>query len=272
MPLLKKPWRRWVLTKGMRSMKRRTVPIYRRRPFPANMFVEWLFLMVIVFIAAILLNRIWMRASEQSEATLFRAVNLPTATIAPSINEAAVTVPTAANSGNPAVTGQVASIDRSGADATTIAPGGLGSIVVGQSAPDFTLPTLEGGEVTLSELRGLAILINFWASWCEPCRVETPLLVSAYRRYADEGLVVLGLNLTEQDRLEDVQAFVSEFDVSYPVLLDDGPEVSHNLFNLIGLPMSVFVDRRGTVKRVIVGAIMDTEIDRYIAEIIGEDY
>ncbi len=146
MLLLKKPWRRWVLTKGTRSMKRRTVPIYRRRPFPAAMFVEWLFLMVIVFIAAILLVRIWMRASEQSEATFFRVVNLPTTTIAPSIVETAVTVPTAANSGNPAVTGQVASVDRSGADATTIALGGLGSVVVGQSAPDFTLPTLKAAK------------------------------------------------------------------------------------------------------------------------------
>lgn len=235
------------------------------------MFIEWLFLTIIVIVAAILLNRIWLQASEQNVSTLARAANVPTATIA-SGGAMVITSPTAAASpGDSTTTQEAASIDLSSAYVTVMAPAGLGDLRVGQLAPDFTLPTLEGGEITLSELNGQAVLINFWASWCVPCRVETPLLVDAYHRYADEGLVVLGLNLTEQDRLEEVQAFVSEFDVSYPVLLDDGTEVSHNLYNLFGLPMSVFVDRSGIIKRVIVGAIMDAEIDRYIAEIMGEN-
>ena len=145
------------------------------------------------------------------------------------------------------------------------------STIIGQPAPDFTLPTLDGGTLTLSDLRGQPILINFWASWCEPCRVETPLLVEAYRRYESRGLVILGLNLTEEDTLEAVQAFVNEFNVPYPILLDNGPEVSHSVYDVIGLPTSVFVDRGGNVKRVVVGAIADTEIDLYIAEIVNED-
>ena len=104
-----------------------------------------------------------------------------------------------------------------------------------------------------------------------PCLEETPLLVDAYHRYADEGLVVVGINFTEQDTREAAQAFVNKFNVSYPIVLDYGHDVSHGTYNILGLPLSIFVDRSGLVKRVVVGAIADTEIDLYIAEIMGED-
>ena len=83
--------------------------------------------------------------------------------------------------------------------------------------------------------------------------------------------MILGVNLTEEDTLEEVQAFVNEFNVSYPILLGNGPEVGHSLYDVIGLPTSVFVSRTGVVKRVVVGAITETQIDPYIAEIISED-
>lgn len=142
---------------------------------------------------------------------------------------------------------------------------------IGQPAPDFTLPRLDGGEFTLSDMRSQPVIINFWASWCIPCLEETPLLVDAYHRYSDEGLVVVGINFTEQDTREAAQAFVNEFNVSYPIVLDYGHDVSHGAYNIIGLPVSLFLDRSGLVKRVIVGPIADTEIDLYIAEIMGED-
>jgi len=236
-------------------------------------------MMVIVVIIGILLSRLWLRASGQEEQSpVFPFFSSPDRTITPTPFDMAASSATAASRlRDSELLPQETPFFSSEASLSTpvvisdLQPSALGGELVGHPAPDFTLPTLDGGEITLSDLRGQPVLINFWASWCAPCRVETPLLVDTYHRYADEGLVVLGVNLTEQDTLEEARAFVNEFDVSYPILLDDGPEVSHNLYNLIGLPMSVFVDRSGVVKRVIVGAIMDTEIDRYIAEIMVED-
>lgn len=263
----------------MGSMKRHPMPKPHRPPSRSSIFLEWLFLMVIIVMIAILLSRLWLRATGQEEQpSVLPFLSSQERTITPTPFDMAASSATAGsrlrNSELLPQETRFASSEASLSTPVVISdsqPSALGGELIGQPAPDFTLPTLDGGEITLSDLRGQPVLINFWASWCAPCWVETPLLVDAYHRYADEGLVVLGVNLTEQDTLEEARAFVSEFDVSYPILLDDGPEVSHNLYNLIGLPMSVFVDRRGIVKRVIVGAIMDTEIDRYIAEIMGED-
>jgi peroxiredoxin len=144
------------------------------------------------------------------------------------------------------------------------------AVLIGEIAPDFTLPTLTEDEITLSELRGQGVWINFWASWCEPCRVEMPLLTTAFERYHDDGLMILGLNLTEQDTLEAVNSFVNEFDITYPILLDYQGHVSSDSYKLLGLPMSVFVDRSGIVKRIVVGAVLETEVMSLVAEILGE--
>jgi len=139
-----------------------------------------------------------------------------------------------------------------------------------REAPNFTLPILGGDEFTLSTLRGQAVWINFWASWCAPCRIEMPLLTAAYERYRGDGLVIIGLNVTEQDTLDAVNSFITEFDVVYPIVLDQPGHVSNDRYNLIGLPMSVFIDRAGIVKRVVVGAVTEEEVDPFVAEILEE--
>jgi len=146
------------------------------------------------------------------------------------------------------------------------APGPLPAI--GAVAPDFTLKTLDGGEVSLSQFRGRPVLINFWASWCPPCRLEMPDLVRAYEAHKDEGFVLLGINLTFQDSIPDVQAFVEEFNMTFPVLLDETGEVTLDLYQLRGLPMSVFVDRTGLIAHMRIGALTGGQIDEFVADIL----
>ncbi len=122
-------------------------------------------------------------------------------------------------------------------------------------APDFTLDTLDGTKVTLSDLRGKIVVINLWATWCPPCRAETPALENAYVQYKDSGVVVLGLNVTNQDSEKDVPLFVEEFGLTFPILLDRDGSVSA-LYQLKGLPTTYFVNREGIIRTVVVGGPM----------------
>jgi peroxiredoxin len=140
--------------------------------------------------------------------------------------------------------------------------------VVGAPAPDFTLKTLDGETASLSQFRGQPVLINFWATWCPPCRLEMPDLVRAYETHKAEGFVILGVNLTFQDSLSDVQAFVKEFNMTFPVLLDEDGNVTQNLYRLMGLPLSVFVNREGTITRLNLGAMTGEQIDEFVAEVL----
>jgi len=122
-------------------------------------------------------------------------------------------------------------------------------------APDFTLDTLQGEKVTLSHLRGKIVVVNFWATWCLPCRKETPELEKAYEQYEDSGMVLLGVPLTEQDSVSDVESFVQEFKLTYPILLDRDGSVS-NLYQIEGLPTTFFINREGIIRTVVVGGPM----------------
>ncbi len=117
----------------------------------------------------------------------------------------------------------------------------------GDPAPDFTATSLhDGTPVSLSDYRGHALLVNLWATWCHPCREETPYLQAVYERYRDEGLRVLGVSVDRSADRDLVVEFVEEFGVEYDIALD--PEaVSRELFHARGLPTSVLFNRDGTV-------------------------
>jgi cytochrome c biogenesis protein CcmG, thiol:disulfide interchange protein DsbE len=134
-------------------------------------------------------------------------------------------------------------------------------------APDFTLETLTGGQVQLSSLRGKIVVVNFWTTWCPPCRAETPALEASYKAYTDVDVVVLGVNLTDQDSLNDVQSFVQEFGLTYPILLDrDG--ATGLLYQLNGLPTTFFINRQGVIRTVVVGGPMSETFIRSKIEIL----
>lgn len=139
---------------------------------------------------------------------------------------------------------------------------------VGKPAPDFSLKTIEGKEIKLSDLRGKAVLINMWASWCPPCRDEMPGIQAAYEKYKDKGLVVLGIDFTVQDNLPDVKSFVQELKLTFPILLDETGEVSAGWYGMRALPTSYFVDAQGVIQRIQVGAMSPEKIEEYLAEIL----
>jgi len=112
-------------------------------------------------------------------------------------------------------------------------------------APDFTLKSLDGSNVKLSEYRGQVVMINFWASWCAPCRQEMPLLEDLYRRYSKLGFVILGVNV-EQDQAQ-ARALLQKIPVSFPILFDTGNRVSE-LYQVVAMPSTVILDRDGNVR------------------------
>jgi len=123
------------------------------------------------------------------------------------------------------------------------APGG-GIADAGEVAPDFRLPTLDGETVQLSELRGHPVVVNFWASWCNPCRQEFPLLDKAVREHEKDGLVIVGV--TFRDIESDSRDFVEETDATWPQAVDDDGAVART-FGVRTIPVTFFVDAEGVV-------------------------
>ena len=113
------------------------------------------------------------------------------------------------------------------------------------TAPDFTLESLDGEHVRLEELRGQVVLINFWASWCGPCRQEMPVLDRLHQRYQSTGFTVLGVNV--EGEAAPAKSIVDKTAVTFPVLIDAGQSVS-KLYDLKAMPSTVVVDRDGKVR------------------------
>ena len=126
---------------------------------------------------------------------------------------------------------------------------------------------LGGGEASLSYYRGRPVFINFWASWCAPCRAEMPDIVEAYNRHRNAGLEILAIDNTQLDVVEDVHAFVKEFQMPFPVLLDEEGAAT-KAFGVLGLPTSVFVDGDGIVQGVHAGPLTEDTLAEYLAEIL----
>jgi len=117
--------------------------------------------------------------------------------------------------------------------------------VMSGEAPDFTLKSNSGQNIRLSELRGEVVLINFWASWCGPCRQEMPVLDELHNQYKALGFTVLGVNVEENP--QQARKLLKDMPVSFPVLFDDSSVVSKQ-YDVIAMPSTVLVDRNGNMR------------------------
>ena len=133
------------------------------------------------------------------------------------------------------------------------------------SGPDFTLKTLDGQEVTLSKLRGKVILLDFWATWCGPCRESIPHLVHLQKTYQEKGFEVIGMNMDKGDA-ETVRHFVKSMDIPYTIALTPD-EVSRN-YGVTALPTTILIDKEGKIRQKFLG--FTSEISKQITSLVSE--
>jgi peroxiredoxin len=149
------------------------------------------------------------------------------------------------------------SADRSGASTA----GQIPAPQQGFLAPDFELNTPTGESIRLSDLRGQAVLINLWATWCPPCRAEMQSIEKVYQEYKDQGFTVLAVNMTYQDDPLSVMPFVSEQGLTFPILLEETGEMA-KAYQLRSLPSSYFVRKDGIINEIVIGGPMSEALLR----------
>ncbi|MFQ5597741.1 MAG: redoxin domain-containing protein [Nitrospiria bacterium] len=128
--------------------------------------------------------------------------------------------------------------------------------LVGGPVPHFQLESLNGSSGKISDYQGKVVLLNFWATWCEPCKKEMPEIQAAYDEYKDQGFVVLALNFGEKK--SDAQKLVNEMGLTFPILLDRKVEVAER-HNVVSLPVTFFIDPNGIIKEKVFGGTLTKE-------------
>ena len=137
------------------------------------------------------------------------------------------------------------------------------SVSVGAPAPDFELQNLASETATLSEMRGKIVVINFWATWCEPCKVEMPFFEKTYAR-RQPRLEIWGVNFDEPP--QQVEKFVEEFNLSFPVLLDPGGNVQ-DLYRVRGYPTTFVIDEEGIIRFHHIGLLTEDQLESYLDQL-----
>jgi thiol-disulfide isomerase/thioredoxin len=168
--------------------------------------------------------------------------------------------------------------------AELVASGGAGDVphfvtpLMSKPAPDFTLEDVNGKKVSLSSYKGKAVLINFWATWCGPCKIETPWLVDLRNQYAGKGFEILGISADDldlddkkklADEKRDIEKFAEQEHMQYPVLINGG-SLDKAYDGLDALPTSYFVDRSGKVVAASLGLTSKDDIESNIHKALGE--
>ena len=134
-------------------------------------------------------------------------------------------------------------------------------------APDFTLTTFDGRAITLSQLRGQVVVVNFWASWCVPCRQEADYLERTWRKYQDRGVVFIGVNWVDTDK--EARAFLDEFGITYI----NGPDLGTRIaqaYRIRGIPETFFVDKTGQLSGMKIGPFAPPELENRLDELLKE--
>jgi cytochrome c biogenesis protein CcmG, thiol:disulfide interchange protein DsbE len=144
-------------------------------------------------------------------------------------------------------------------DATTA--GLIPAPQAGFLSPDFTLNNLNDEAIRLSDLRGSVVLVNVWATWCPPCRAEMPAMQRVYEEYQAQGFEILAVNASAQDTFANLEPFVAEYGLTFPILLDETGEVTR-AYRVLSLPTSFFIGKDGVISEVVVGGPMDEALLR----------
>jgi thiol-disulfide isomerase/thioredoxin len=147
------------------------------------------------------------------------------------------------------------------------APAQVSTADVGQMTPPLRLPLVGGGEMDLESFRGRVVLLNFWATWCEPCKAEMPVFERAQQQYRDRGLAVLAVNFQERD--DEITPFLNQLGVTFPSLVDRTGEVTRQ-WRATGLPTTFVIDRQGIIRDVRVGALTDAMLEDRLTKLLGE--
>ncbi len=136
-------------------------------------------------------------------------------------------------------------------------------------APDFTLAGFDGRTVTLSQLRGKVVIINFWASWCPPCREEAAYLEQTWRKYKGQGVVLIGVDYVDTEK--EALAYIKEFGITYINGPDLGTKISQ-AYNIKGVPETYYVSKSGVLEGMYVGPLQSPLLDQKIDEMLAEPY
>lgn len=138
---------------------------------------------------------------------------------------------------------------------STVQQNGRTGLKPGNKVPDFTMTALNGQKISIQDLRGQKVILNFWATWCPPCRKEMPDMQKIFSTYEDKNLSILAVNLRYTEKSTDsVSAFVKERNVAFPILLDQDGRVSKK-FQAVSLPTSYLIDSRGIIQKKIIGPL-----------------
>lgn len=137
----------------------------------------------------------------------------------------------------------------------------------GNLAPDFELSDMEGNPVKLSDYRGKAVLLNFWASWCPPCRAEMPHMEKLYNKYKDENFDILAVNLTNTEKNSgDAEKFVKELGLTFTIPMDVKGEAGSD-YNIMAYPTSYFIDSDGVIREKVLGALNEEYMEKEIKKL-----
>ena len=135
----------------------------------------------------------------------------------------------------------------------------------GKPAPDFSSPALSGGEIALADYTGKVVIVNFWATWCPPCKAEMPGINDFYETHQEEGLVVLAVNAEESE--SEVRPFIEASGFTFPVLLDPAGSIV-NQYQIHNFPTTIIIDRNGVVRHIQVGMISEEELETAVAPLL----
>jgi cytochrome c biogenesis protein CcmG/thiol:disulfide interchange protein DsbE len=137
----------------------------------------------------------------------------------------------------------------------------------GDTARDFTLPLFGGGELRLSDLRGKVVMVDFWSSWCPPCREEAPVLAATYRRYREQGVEFIGVAIWDTE--EEATKFIRREGLDYPSGLDDDGSITID-YGVTGIPEKYFIDREGRLVRKFIGPVSAWDLERVLTGLLAQ--